>query len=75
MHVYGKLLLYLLEVVFEQTSMYFDSWQLEQVEVPYMFLVHLEKGEMQTEPTYTYQYPTVQSPAMVPHWETKQISI
>lgn len=66
MHVYGKLLLYLSEVVFEQTSMYFD-WQLEQAEAPYMFLVHLEKGEMQTAPTYTYQYPTVQSPAMVPH--------
>lgn len=66
-HIYGKILLHLLKVFFEQTSMYFDSWQLEQGEVPYMLLVQLEKSEMQTEPTYTYQYPTVQSPAMVPH--------
>lgn len=66
-HVYGKILLHLLKVVFEQTSMYFDSWQLEQGEVPYMLLVQLEKGEMQTEPTYTYQYATIQSSAMVPH--------
>lgn len=67
MLVYGKILLYILEVVFVQTRMHFDSWQLEQGEVPYMFLVCVEKGEMQTELTYTYQYPTVQSPAMVPH--------
>lgn len=41
--------------------------QLEQEEVPYKLLVWLEKGETKTEPKYAYQYPTVQSQAMVPY--------
>lgn len=49
--------------------------QLQQEEVPYKLLVWLEKGETKTEPKYAYQYPTVQSQAMVPYWETKQIWI
>lgn len=66
MYVYEKIVLYLLEVGFERTSTYLHSWQLEQG-TPYMLLVCLDKSEMQTEAAYTYQYPTVQSPAMVPH--------
>ena len=76
MHVYRKILLYLLEVGFEQTSTsILTAGKLEQGEVPYKLLVWLETGEMQTEPRCAYQYPTVQSQAMVPHWETKQIWI
>lgn len=74
-HVYRKILLYLFKVVFEQASIStLTAGKLEQ-EVRYKLLVQLEKGEMQTEPRYASRYPTVQSQAMVPHWETKQIWI
>lgn len=40
MRVYRKILLYLLQVVFEQTSMYIlTAGKLEQGEVPYKLLV------------------------------------
>lgn len=55
MHVYRKILLHLLEVVFEQTSMsILTAGKIEQGEVPYKLLVQLKKGEMETEPRCAY---------------------
>lgn len=74
-YVYIKILLYLFKVVFEQASISTLTAGKLQQEVPYELLVQLEKGEMQAEPWCASWYPTVQSQAMVPYWETKQIWI